>query len=75
MMVASVDTKKSQTYEIIEDKPIRAGVTERFSEPIFMDRKGNHVTEDDDFGYKVTFDITIPEMCLIADEVSSNTSE
>lgn len=38
-----------------------------------MNTKGDHVEEGDAFLCKVTLNITRPEMCVMADEVGSNT--
>lgn len=59
-------------YEVIEEELIEAGVAKQLEVPIFMDRKGNHVSEGDDFGCKVTLDITRPEMFVVVDEVGGN---
>lgn len=65
----------SQIYGVIEQEMIASGVAVRLPEPMWMNAKGEHVEEGNAFGFKVTLDITKPEICVVADEVGGNTSQ
>ena len=52
-----------------------AGVAERLENPVWMNKSGEEVNEDDAFGCKVTHKITRPDMCLVVDEVGGNTNQ
>ena len=59
----------------ISHEMVSAKVAVNLPYPVRMDAKGNLVDEGDTYGYKVTHDIVKPEMCVVASEVSGNTSQ
>ena len=62
-------------YDHIYDEMVDAGVAEKLTEPVWMDKMGNIVeNKKDSFGEMCTHVLTHPEMCFVADEVGSNIS-
>ena len=54
---------------------VEAGVAKEFTEPVCIDGNGCECEEEKSYGRKVTHIITHPEMCIIRDEVDTNTSQ
>ena len=50
-------------------------VAEKLTEPVWLNREGEIVNEDDAFGYKVSHIINRPDVILCMDEVRSNTCQ
>jgi len=67
--------KFAQMYESIEEEIIVAGVATLLNEPVWMNANSDVVEKEDACGYKVTIDITKPEMCVVSDEIGGNTSQ
>jgi len=65
----------AQMYESIEEELIAAGVATLLDELVWISTNGDVVKEKDEYGCKVTIDITKPEMCVVADEVGGNMSQ
>lgn len=69
-------TNFKNMYEDHEEEMISAGVAERLDTPIWMNKKGEEVTtENDAYGCKVRTRLTRPDMCITLDEVGCNTSQ
>jgi len=64
-----------QMYERFGDEMIYAKVAQLLPEPVWMNKEGDAVTEDDAFGCKVSHKISHPDMILCMDEVGSDTSQ
>ena len=62
-------------YEAIEEDLIRAGVASRLPEPVWMDTEFNHVEEGDAEGCMVNIEIIRPGICIVAGEITGNTSQ
>jgi hypothetical protein len=63
-----------QMYDDVETEMVEAGVAIQLDHPIWMDEQGNTVPESDSKGFKVKVKLTIPDMCIVIDEVGSNLS-
>ena len=64
-----------QMYVEVAKEMIEAGVAKIFPTPVWMDRDGNIVEEENSYGCMVTHDIVRPECCFALDEVGGNTSQ
>lgn len=63
-------------YDCIEETLVSCNLAEKLEEPVWMDKAGNVVDiQDDAYGLPCTIRITHPELCIVADEVGSNTSQ
>ena len=65
-------------FDMIKDKLIAAGVAFCLPTPVWMTRDGKKLEEHEKeqaYGYKVTLEITHPEMVILANEVGCNTSQ
>jgi hypothetical protein len=80
----AVDRSDWTRYETFEDMynavyaaMVDAGVAEKLERPIFTDRDGNEVSEDDPtrHGLKSEYRTTHPEFIFFADETGCNTSQ
>ena len=60
-----------QVYEEMED----AKVAVKLNELVWQDSKGLACEPETAMGYKVTHEITHPEMCVVMDEIGGNTSQ
>ena len=52
-----------------------AKVAVKLNTPVWQDLKGHKYEPEAAMGYKVTHEITQPEMCVVMDEVGGNTSQ
>ena len=64
-----------QMYTNVYSEMVNAGVAIKLDTPVWMDAKGNEVPKEYGFGQLCTHQIIHPEMCVVADEVGSNTSQ
>ena len=71
----SIYANFEQIYDQIGEEMEDSGVATKLNEPVWMDKSGEEVDEDDFFDCKVTRMITRPDMCLVVDEVGGNTNQ
>jgi hypothetical protein len=64
-----------QMYDVIYDEFVAANVARALETPVFMDRLGNIVEEDQKFGESIDIEITHPDYILFGDETGCNTSQ
>jgi len=62
-------------YDVIYDELVEAGVAIHLDNPVFTDRDGKEVEEDERFGLKQDIKITHPHYIMFADETGCNTSQ
>ena len=62
-------------YDLVYEQMEEAGVARKLETPEWQNRAGDRCGEAEAVGYKVTHDLTHPEMCVVMDEVGSNTSQ
>ena len=71
-------TKKSnlaQMYDVIYDEMVDARIAIKLDVPVFTDRHGNEVDENNRFGLKQDIKITHPHYLIFADESGCNTNQ
>ena len=61
-------------YEDVEDLMIEAGVAKKRDIPVWKNKKGEVVSAEDSYGYKVGVELTHPHCCLVLDEVGGDTN-
>ena len=59
-------------YNHVADQMVAAEVVEVINTPIWMDRSGDKCEQSLLLGCKVTDQISIPDMCILGDEVGGN---
>ena len=64
-----------QMYDVIYDELVKACVAINLDYPVFTDRDGKEVEEDERFGLKQDIKITHPHYIMFADETGCNTSQ
>ena len=64
-----------QMYCNVYDEMVTSGVAIKLDSPVWMDKDGKEVSKSEAIGFPCTHKITHPEMCVVADEVGSNTSQ
>jgi hypothetical protein len=62
-------------YDVIYDKFVDAGVACVRDTTVFLDRAGNTVAEEDQYGEAVNLEITHADYILFGDETGCNTSQ
>jgi hypothetical protein len=69
-------TNFARMYEDHEFEMIDAGVAKKLETPVWMNRKGERVSNESQvYGCKVTTQLTRPDMVITMDEVGCNTSQ
>jgi hypothetical protein len=69
-------TNFSKMYQDHEAEMIDAGIAEELPNAVWMDKKGNIVSDEKkSYGCKVHTKLTRPDMCIVMDEVGCNTSQ
>jgi len=63
-------------YDSIEKTLVASGVAKALEHPLWMNKEGQVVDKKEHaYGRKCTIEITHPDLCIVMDEVGSNTSQ